>query len=203
MLFEIDPKFESYKERNLYYKFFAGYFFNELIIGKEKRLASFLEILKNPVFPAGQNPIGNVFNDPKKVRVTFDRHLKQDLKSEKNRGEVADILLHDHESIIAIEAKYLSNWDFKKDIIENQERIAKFVNEKDFKNIIQCLLLDERKWIEGIKQVRKKQTNYSKLEKSNLKFNFVVITWQQLAGITSDLSVKEFLTDRLKAKIGK
>ncbi len=32
MLFDKSP-FESYKERNLYYKFFAGYFFNELVPG--------------------------------------------------------------------------------------------------------------------------------------------------------------------------
>ena len=32
MLFDKSP-FESYKERNLYYKFFAGYFFNGLVPG--------------------------------------------------------------------------------------------------------------------------------------------------------------------------
>ena len=33
---------ESYKERNLYYKIFAGYLFNELVPGNKKRKAAFI-----------------------------------------------------------------------------------------------------------------------------------------------------------------
>ena len=36
---------ESYKERNLYYKIFAGYIFNELIPGEEERKNQFLNLL--------------------------------------------------------------------------------------------------------------------------------------------------------------
>ena len=44
MLFE--PKLdiiESEKERNLYYKFFAGYFFNELVPIYEQRVTNFFK----------------------------------------------------------------------------------------------------------------------------------------------------------------
>ena len=41
--------FESEKERNLYYKIFAGYFCNELISGYEDRILSLIQFLSKPV----------------------------------------------------------------------------------------------------------------------------------------------------------
>ena len=38
---------ESYKERNLYYKIFAGYLFNEIIPGEEERKNSFIDLLRD------------------------------------------------------------------------------------------------------------------------------------------------------------
>jgi hypothetical protein len=40
---------ESYKERNLYYKIFAGYLFNELIHGYEDRKNHFLELIRDTI----------------------------------------------------------------------------------------------------------------------------------------------------------
>ena len=49
MIFEINKsnwkETESYKERNFYYKIFAGYLFNELIPGEENRKNQFIELL--------------------------------------------------------------------------------------------------------------------------------------------------------------
>ncbi len=55
MLFDYGKNIlESEKERNLYYKFFAGYFFNELIEGYQDRLMGFLTLLQ--LNPENENP---------------------------------------------------------------------------------------------------------------------------------------------------
>ena len=47
MLFQPEKKLESEKERNFYSKVFAGYYFNELVVGYEARLQSFSKLLRN------------------------------------------------------------------------------------------------------------------------------------------------------------
>ena len=51
------------------------------------------------------------------MRVTFDAHLPKD------PAEFADILLIGKDFFVAIEAKWLSDWDYKKDVAENAKRI--------------------------------------------------------------------------------
>lgn len=44
--------FESYKERNVYYKIFAGYLLNELVPGHADRLRRLCSVLSTPTGPA-------------------------------------------------------------------------------------------------------------------------------------------------------
>jgi hypothetical protein len=49
MLFETaEDAFESEKERNLYFRYFAGYFFDELVPSFGSRLATFCELVNKP-----------------------------------------------------------------------------------------------------------------------------------------------------------
>ncbi|MGI2214739.1 hypothetical protein [Shewanella oncorhynchi] len=86
MIFNSGPcVLESEKERNLYTKFFAGYFFNEFIDGYDERVVwinSYLSKKLNKTVSL-QSP-----------SISFDNHTYL-LDIDSDRGEFADILLHD------------------------------------------------------------------------------------------------------------
>ena len=81
MIYNIDNNFhqiESYKERNLYYKIFAGYLFNELIPGYLERKDGFFNLLtsllKNPDrFSGSEENIKDILAESRKLdaHITF------------------------------------------------------------------------------------------------------------------------------------
>lgn len=189
---------ESYKERNLYYKFFAGYFFNELISGYEDRKLHFFNLLESKIslpdrFFGESNNANTILTEMQTVplNVTFDYHPAQIFEEDKkdNRGEMSDILVLTGKYMLSIECKFLSNINYKKDVNEVQERIIKFSNRFN-KAALQILLLKKEKW------------NNSKLTRNNLNdkrpvIPIVVLFWEDLLVISNNKIVCNFLSIQL------
>ncbi len=206
-----DKVLESEKERNLYYKFFAGYFFNKLVPGYEERVKGFYELL----FQKGKDE-KNSFGDfklhdgmvtPSSVYVTFDFHGYL-LEGSKDRGELADILIQDQKNnlFIAIEAKSLSDWSYEKDIKINSVRIEQL--KKHSRNLYQVLLLTDEKLRNCIEKEGRNNSNWGRIMKykKDLKLPLRVITWENLFEIRSDQDdnsydkVIEFFQKHVKKK---
>src|SRR3990172_8422878 len=121
MLFNA-ANWESEKERNLYAKFFAGYFFNPFAPGRDARMAQFSALLEfkaqEAQFDRGPHPIAL---SPHQAHVSFDNHIWR--LSELDRGEFADILVYDDNFWISFEAKFLRSFNCEKDIAANLNRL--------------------------------------------------------------------------------
>ncbi len=189
---------ESEKERNLYYKFFAGYFFNELVEGYQQRVSDFYKFL----FPKSPDKASFCFGKPFKlpentqspdISVTFDFHSYL-LDSSDNKGELADILIQDHANklFITIEAKFLSNWDYDKDIYNNSKRIIKL--ERLTKQIYQVLLLKKDKLDAAVAKKTVMNSNIKKMESNETKMRFPlrIITWEQLFNLRREEKVIKY-----------
>ena len=187
MLFEMNKrKFESEKERNLYFKFFAGFYFNELVSwhstqldGYSERLKDFYRLLKRPALRVGNDVMAEVQSPDKGVFVSFDNHIDRHHNS--LRGEFADILIHDQSKklLVGVEAKYLDNWDYKKDIVENGKKLASMRRKLKAQESLLCLLVTETKWTNVKEQRFQKNSNYAKL-KRHTGSQVVVILWEDL-----------------------
>lgn len=200
MLFETTPNImESEKERNLYYKFFAGYFFNELVLGYQNRVNGFLErhIFDSPN-KFGPKMAFN-FPDVNKIYITFDYHAYL-IDEKSDRGEVADVLLFEpkEDLVISIEAKFLTDWKFEKDVLKNLERLKLFKN----KNKIQCLLITEQKLKNSLNKINQPGSNYKKLidNQATLKFPFIILTWEALIQDCENQNIKAFFEKHLKKR---
>ena len=208
--------FESYKERNFYYKVFAGYLFNELLPDYEKNKRSFFDLLKCQLnldgtikYNYGNNtlasgiPLTEVLNELRKdkVHVSFDYHLAQLDIPGADRGEVSDIIIWGKEHFISIEVKYLSDWTYRKDIEQVQQRIVELGN-KVGKGGIQVLLLSEKKWLNNQKHLAQTGSNLNELMANShgLEIPLIVLTWEQLAGIVLNEGVKDYVLRQLKRK---
>jgi hypothetical protein len=203
--------FESEKERNLYYKFFAGYFLNELVPGYEERVQSFYELLFNK-----KNDKEDSFGDfkfhqnikiPLTVSVTFDFHGYL-LEGASDRGELADILIQDHQNklFIAIEAKSLSDWNLLKDVETNSNRIINLKKYAD--KILQVLLITDAKLHGSKNKVNNHNSNWNKLISPEriFKVPLKIITWERLFDVClndtddSHRKVIEFFQEHVKKK---
>ncbi len=77
--------FESYKERNFYYKVFVGYLFNELLPDYEKKKFAFFDLLKDKIGSKQYFSKPGIDNDSLSnslhelaltdIKVSFDYHL--------------------------------------------------------------------------------------------------------------------------------
>lgn len=197
--------FESYKERNFYYKIFAGYLFNELIPGYEERKKLFLNLLQSII--GDNNRFFSVKNDAnlflermgaEEWNITFDYHLAQIFKADKadDRGEMSDVLLLGNSSFISIECKLLSNYSIGKDIIAVQKRIKKFANHFQLAPF-QILLIKRQKW-ENSARIKDR----SELTTSGHHFDIplLVLFWDELETIIDSPSVKAYLLKQDKRK---
>ena len=184
---------ESYKERNLYYKIFAGYLLNELIEGYNERKIKFIELLKNKLNDNnlffGNNVLINQLLGKigtEELHLTFDYHTSQIF--EDNRGEMSDILITSSTSFLSIECKYLSNLNFEKDVIEVQARIKRY-SEHMNKTPLQIILVKKQKW------------GYSKNMKISLNNSIdvpiIVLFWEDIYLIIQDEFVKKYLEVQL------
>ena len=209
MIFKVSNDFantESYKERNLYYKMFAGYLFNELIPDENIRKKGFIDLMINTISKSerskGEDLI-QLLNEVKKeeIQVTFDYHSAQIIDEHKknNRGEMSDVLLMTSNYFISIECKYLSDMHFEKDIVEVQGRIIeveKVLNRK----AIQVLLLKEEKW-KNMKGFEAKENSFYKMFiNSKTAIPIVVLFWEDLFPLINDKRVGDYLISELKRK---
>lgn len=208
MIFKAN-EFESNRERNLYYKFFAGYFFNELIEGVEKRKAAFCDLLISKVVDF-EKSIGSEKIMKEAINslntgdfaVTFDFHSSQIIDEDKrnDRGEMSDVLLISKTHFISIECKFLSNLSFGKDILEVQERIIKI--KKEFqREPIQLLLIKKIKWDNIVNSQKKGGSFFTLFHKNKTQSDIpvIVIHWEELlALITNNAFVSQYFEKQFK-----
>jgi len=185
---------ESEKERNLYYKYFAGYFFNEPVPGLESRFSKFALLLQRKAQEQGIDEISKDLFSVKDVHVSFDNHAYLVLGKEVGRGEFADIMVYDSKNkiLVAIEVKYLSDWNYQKDIEGNAERINKISNHLKCKRTIQCLLILYRKLQQVQKKVGHSRSNYTRLN-NMLENRPMILTWEEFLDICDNKSVSSYL----------
>ena len=205
MLFHTDDTaFESEKERNFYYKIFAGYFFNELIGGYSDRVEGFIHLL-NIKTRLPNDHLGDVpCLDISAVRVSFDNHAYLFKKHkehrvgelEGDRGEFADILIQDIENkiMIPVEAKLFSDWSFEKDIEQNRTRHQ----EIGIRNTFPVLLLKRSKWEQVQGKSKQSGSSYSSLE--GYKYPPRVICWEDLLPLITNTSVRKYMKMMLSFK---
>ena len=155
MLFNAgDNALESEKERNFYFKFFAGYFFNELVGSRteyEQRVAHFQGLLRGSHWSAYKD----VSLDPDHLTVSFDLHeylfdpsCRAVEVAGSDLGEFADIGLYSEPTtaaptMVAIEAKFFSKWTVQKDFVQIGNRLARIGRALEGLTLVRCLLVRE------------------------------------------------------------
>lgn len=224
MLFNFSEKFkESNKERNVYAKLFAGCIFNDFIPQNSKfELAKkFFEKLiyryTNTCEEFEITPQDTVIkhldglqNDEilKNLHVDFDHHAERELPGIKdNKGEISDIFITAENILIGIEAKVFSNWDFKKDIIDEQKRIQ-CVSKRYGVSFgrIHVLLVTKQKWdeVKSERQTKRAASQYNLLKQHIRKDDsmpFIWLRWEDLIEITWDIkTVSAYLQKILREK---
>ena len=140
--------FESEKERNLYYKLFAGYLFNELVTGVEGRLAAFADIINSSPRRGQAASTKSVMLSIAATHISFDNHAYLFADLALDRGEFADILLHDRSNqvVVPIEAKVYSNWSYDKDVLANERRLQAIEAQMPGTHFVPCLLVTSKRW---------------------------------------------------------
>lgn len=188
MIFSAGPDIlESEKERNLYTKFFAGYFLNELVDGYDDRVDLICAYLTEKL------GVKVSLNRP---TISFDNHAYL-LVCKSDKGEFADILIHDSQSktMIAIEAKYLTNWSIEKDIKCNMDRINAIREQYPAYKVHFCLLVSETKWNAIEKMVNHPDSSFSRFKEYESEVG--ILFWEKLAALCQSISVREYMDYRL------
>lgn len=207
---------ESDKERNLYFKIFGAYIFNEFYQDSKLISEKFFELIKNSYIETCRMlnvSFLNLFdeiikeiiesNQLEKVHVDFDHHINRNVPGVDN-GELADILISSPKNFIAIEVKYKEDWDFYKDIKSNRERIKSLVKKNKI-GAIQILLITENKWLQCYKHRKQNGSNYIKLinylsskERNEENIPFVILFWENVREIITNDKVRLYLDNMLK-----
>lgn len=178
MLFSLptQPHHESEKERNLYAKFFVGYWFNELVAGFEQRLQIFCDIVRD-----GSNGMARPVMTPA-ARVTLDYHSYG-----VDNGECADVLVADFSTghLVAVEAKLGTDFSYEKDIKANAERIGNLPRSfAGISNLTQCLLITAAKKAQLESRVHLTRSNLRRLQNHRVDHPAIplsLVTWEQFA----------------------
>lgn len=188
--------FESKKERNLYCKFFAGYFFNELIPGYESRLANFTVLLQNPVYPKESFLPTNFALSASDTCVSFDNH--PDIVTQAQYEEFADIIIYSSMKnvLVGIEVKYLDDWDFEKDIQQNTEKLVAVGKDLNLKTVIPCLLIARKKWERASSKQNCPGSNVKKLLDN--KSRVIIIQWESFLMPDLNKDVYDYLKRQLE-----
>lgn len=195
MLFDTGPAvFESEKERNLYYKVFAGYLFNEYISGVEERVSRFCAWI-NEAASRGKAAADTVISlNPATTHVSFDNHAYLFSGIDADRGEFADILIHDYSTrtVVTIEAKVHSDWSYSKDIRKNGERLKLIEAQMENVIFVPCLLVSENKWLECQRSQNHPQSNYGQFMQMDDN-RFRVLLWEDLVKLIEAHAVQSFV----------
>lgn len=188
--------FESEKERNLYYKFFAGYFFNELIEGYGDRVEAFYELLKKPAYVSPSTPPFQAIPQLENIFVSFDNH--PDRFGTVQTGEFADMAIIDKANsiLIGVEIKYKDFWDYQKDIVSNESKLQKVAPNIGVDRVIPCLLLSRKRWERGYKLLNHPGSNTKRLlDHPN---HISVLLWEDFLTLPIHHSVNVYLAKQLE-----
>jgi len=199
MIFDNRPDtFESEKERNLYYKIFAGYILNELIPGYPNRLNNLCKVINNPEERGKSAPTSKLILHPAHTHVSFDNHLYLFSELKTDRGEFADILIHDksNRTIVCIEAKLHSDWSYDKDILQNQDRHNLLKSVLPQTQFYSVLLISRYRWNQVKKKESDKDSNYKRFRDGS-ECGSIVILWENLRDVIGNESVRLFLDSQL------
>lgn len=206
MLYNVSQNmFESHKERDLYNKFFAGYFLNSLVDAEgdrcKDRLNALVKILQAPEWHTGDVLVPDTLSTLNHIHVSFDNHANQIKNLPVDKGEFADILIQGVDSngrdiFIAIEAKFLSDWKYKKDVIKVNRRVAAIRKALPSARVFRFLLLTEAKWNNVRKKRNQTGSQFALLEE--WKGDLSVILWEQFASACKNPQVKEWLVSQLR-----
>lgn len=189
---------ESHKERNLYYKVFGGYLFNELLGGYLDRKNAFFEMLiancDKAGFYFGDNQLAKQrlkLISKSDVTVTFDYHINQGIQI-KDRGEMSDVLISSNSAFCSIECKYLSDYDYNNDIKMVQNRINQYAKQHSLVPV-QILLITKQK------HYKSKQT--TKID--TIECPLVFAHWEQIMELTKGTPIERYIEVQLMRKKGK
>ena len=199
MLFDTEVVgFESYKERNLYFKLFAGYLFNELIEGWQGRFESFISLLADPTYPETR-PLAPLPLQAGTTHISFDNHPIQLTDSTTDRGEFADVLLFDWESraLVAIKVKFLSDWTFERDVKSNGDRLEEARRRLGASSVTSALLVTQTKWKNVVAQRNQEQSQYRLLVEHHDRYPVRVLTWERVRDTCTAGVVRTYLDERL------
>lgn len=187
---------ESYKERNLYYKFFCGYFVNELISGHEERLRKLFDLIESSENVLPPKAVVRPKVDPVKARITFDFHLSQfrDYSGKNGRrsrmgkfgGEMADVLIYDGSAAVAIEVKYLQGVEEEKDVVGNGDRLREARTFLGWEHVARCLLVRKSAW-------KRRGGKFRKVRSASPPV--AVIFWEDIVMLCGNRAVKQFFHD--------
>jgi hypothetical protein len=204
MLFDTGSDvFESEKERNLYYKVFAGYLFNEHIAGFEARLERFCHLLDESPDRGQAASDEPVVLSPATTHVSFDNHAYRFEGCGIDRGELADILVHDRSTrtIVTIEAKVHSDWSYRKDILENDARLRRIEERIPGVRLVPCLLVSRSKW-EAVQKQRNHGGSQYRLFVESPDNRFRILLWEDVAEVCGEDSVRRFVAAALSDRSG-
>ena len=190
--------FESEKERNLYYKFFAGYFFNELVPGVDDRLVAFTEIVNSCTRRGLAASNQQIALSSETTHVSFDNHAYLFGALAPDRGEFADIIIHDRPNrvVIPIEAKVHSNWSYDKDILANERRLEAIERQMPATRFIPCLLVTRQRWEECQRHESHEHSNYRRFTETP-HCRTRVLLWEDLLPLVTELPVKDHISSQL------
>lgn len=202
MLFQTENVIESEKERNLYSKVFAGYYFNELIPGYESRLQGFADLICGKELKFSGSIDKQFRLSKESTHVTFDFHAYL-VNKDNDRGELADILVADiaNKSAAAIEVKFLENWNFDNDIWKPKRRIESLFKGNRLLYFVHVLLVTQSKLDSVRRMATSERSHWRKLSAAELGYPLVVVTWEEISmnckGPEGEL-VKEFIKQSLR-----
>jgi len=191
MLFDARPDtIESEKERNLYYKFFAGYFLNELVEGAESRIRALVRLLHERTNVAFEM-------NPTETHVTFDLHGYL-LDHQTDRGELADVALHcpKTNTLVVIEVKFLSTFTVQKDIVPLLARIEAVQNKHRSLRVVPFLLIPQTQWTRAARYRHQKGSNWARFERDYAD-KVGLLFWENFLGMDVEPRVRAFLQNEL------
>ena len=199
MLYQTNSIFvESEKERNLYAKFFAGYYFNELVDGANERLVAFSKLLTEKAITQGVSLPSPLRLNPKSTHVTFDAHGYL-FQGSPDRGELADVLVSDTLArlFVAIEVKYLTNLSAEKDLKPWMRRISSLEDIAPMPKIVPVALVPEEKWKRAEAMRNHPESNAKKFDRC-YRNRIVLVFWEELLRTCQNSDVILYVKDRIR-----
>ena len=193
MLYQTDKTaIESEKERNLYTKFFGGYYFNEFISGVEKRIKDFSKLLNDKAEEQGMG-LKSICLNAKSSHITFDAHGYLFPGCKDDTYEMADVLISNPSSslMIPIEVKYLTALSAAKDLEPWLDRL-KSIQDSSPLSIVPVALMPEQKWRRAEKMKKRSGSNVRKFEDC-YKNRVILLFWEDLLKSCVDSRVKKYM----------